>query len=376
MIVLASWLEFFWKIVRPEGGSSADSGTFGIWVIIISLLTALVSAVCKAYEDEIKRAIKWLLGTWRRALFTAGWVVFVAMAAYLGSWIMLFSAIVIAPIIAIVRLGFRLPFVGAIGISLIAMAVAWNCEWYYSHVQQETQKVYFVLSFENSNTVSTDSADIELSWQHCKRTLSQIFSGLSSVKIHINPDSSDYKKYLWEEIKTGKNFDLILDRRGREPDVVVKATISMYATGQAKAVKSLPELDCLVKRRELNKVSADVAWRYDDLIPHEDEPFLSFAISAWVWQWVKSHQPNVQPTDSERVNRNMLTSYREFLLERKVVDSSLVTKVDAALKNPTDESVTSVLNEYYQKLRKLVNSSDIAKREEHKRELALSQIGQ
>jgi len=268
----------------------------------------------------------------------------------------------------------RLPLSIVAGIALTVVAIAYSYDSSLSRRERDAKRVYFVLSFANGNRVPADTSEIEESWRHCKETLSDIFGRVSSAKIEVSPTAPnpEYKKYLWEELKSGRNFKQVLWDRGRPPDLLLTATISMYPHESSKVFKSQPELDWLEERQ---LVSTGAQWQYNNLIPLEDKPFVSLAIAAWVWRWIES-QPEapVKPSDSTVVNKRILELYAQFLSAREVVDDNLLTQVQSAL--PTDDEVACLLNAYHEKLKQSTAQNAIAKGEEEnrKRLLKVSQL--
>ena len=258
MPTIATFVELFRQLL-PEGVPAFDSGTITIWVVGATVLATFLIWVRKAFEDRIKTAILWLFGTVPRALFVVAWFAFAVLAIEHQSWIMLMTVALIAPGVALVRLRLRLPLSIVAGISLTVMAIAYSYDWSHSRRERDAKRVYFVLSFANGNRVADDTSEIEESWRHCKETLSDIFGRVSSAKIEVSPTAPnpEYKKYLWEELKSGRNFKQVLLDRGRVPDLLLTATISMYPHESSKVFKSQPELDWLEERQ---LVSTGAQW--------------------------------------------------------------------------------------------------------------------
>lgn len=371
MVTMANFVHSL-KELLPEG--IADSGTITVWTLVVIVLSTSITWVLKSFEDDITKAIRWLFATRSRALFIFTWFVFLAIAAGYQSGAMLLAAVITPPALAVAQVRFRWPRWTILLVSLAAMLGAYWYEEWRDQAERDAKRIYFILSFANENRVPSDTDDIRESWSDCKQVLSDVFSRVTSVKIEVNPPSQEYKDYLWEELMIGRKFDDLLLHRGRPPDVVLIATISMFPGGASKVFKSRPELATLQQRQLVRK---GIQWEYaTNLIPLEDKPFLSLAIAAWVWRWVESESKGqVTPKDSTAVNRRILERYDKFLDSRQAPDGALLNDVRKA--EATNANVAHLLGRYGEKLKQLVDPVPIQQREGEKRQIALntSQLG-
>jgi hypothetical protein len=330
----------------PQGLPS--SGTIAVWALVVMVIAAVIKMIWEAFGDERKALILRTLATWPRRVFVAAWTIFMFSAAYNKSTLMFVSAIIASPMLARLRLqrNLSLWIVAVTSIAVMGGSFAVN-RWLF-RLERAQLRVYFVLPFrdQNHSGAAVDKGVLD-SWADCKRTLKDVFSELSWLR--IDPQSFDFNAYVLDKNEEEREMDRIKDH-GVLPDAVLVTDIAIFdSSGDATFV---PEIARPVRNR-LVVLAPSPTWLQRSRI--DDEKHVSFVISAWVWQWLEKEYPDrVLPGDAAKVNKRIRELYLDFLRTRQQPQSELVDEVNKS--SDTDDAIRALLGAYHS----LVSSPDAA----------------